>query len=314
MNYPKEYFQKEVIEGFEVSEMMKRCWAAQMEVLETFDAICKKHSIRYFFAYGSLIGAVRHKGFIPWDDDIDIWMMPGDLDKLINETAEDFAAVGLELVTPFSDKEFGNIVYRLINTRNYCLRENFLKKYWLFPFMAGLDIMTLNYLPRNEKKRKELETLMGSAWWVAENWNNPHLPEKEKVEVYYQLMEKIGKKPAKKDDIPNHLWKMVNYIGGMCQEKDADMMTIWGNYLHNPAIKFSKKCFEKTVYLDFDMAKVPCPEGYDEVLTAMYGPNYMTPRKWTAAHDYPYYKDAHARLMSDFNELGINCPAIFKSL
>ena len=55
------------------------------------------------------------------------YMLDWDLDKLINKTAEDFKTVGLELVTPFSDKEFGNIVYRLINTRNYCLRENFLK-------------------------------------------------------------------------------------------------------------------------------------------------------------------------------------------
>lgn len=52
-----------------------------IETFRAFDKFCKEHDIKYFIAYGSLIGAVRHQGLIPWDDDIDVWMLPDDYKK-----------------------------------------------------------------------------------------------------------------------------------------------------------------------------------------------------------------------------------------
>jgi lipopolysaccharide cholinephosphotransferase len=60
-----------------------RNWQLQeLECIKAFDTFCKEHDIKYTLAYGSLLGAVRHKGFIPWDDDMDIWMMRKEYDKL----------------------------------------------------------------------------------------------------------------------------------------------------------------------------------------------------------------------------------------
>lgn len=74
IEFDDKFFLGEEREGFYVEEKMKRAWAAQMEVLTELDRICKKEGIRYFAESGTLLGAVRHKGFIPWDDDIDIAM------------------------------------------------------------------------------------------------------------------------------------------------------------------------------------------------------------------------------------------------
>ena len=52
-----------------------------LETFKAFDAFCRKHDINYYAAYGTLIGAVRHKGLIPWDDDIDVLMLPDDYNK-----------------------------------------------------------------------------------------------------------------------------------------------------------------------------------------------------------------------------------------
>ena len=83
LQFPENYFQKEIRCGFTVSETMKRYWAAQMEVLQEVVGICGRHHLTYYAFWGTLIGMVRHKGFIPWDDDIDIAMKREDYQKFL---------------------------------------------------------------------------------------------------------------------------------------------------------------------------------------------------------------------------------------
>ena len=64
----EETLKEEVICDFNVSEEMKRVWAAEVKVLEKVIEICERHNITYYADYGTLLGTVRHKGFIPWDD------------------------------------------------------------------------------------------------------------------------------------------------------------------------------------------------------------------------------------------------------
>ena len=66
MEFPKEFFLDEVREGFYVTAMMKRAWAAEIEILFEIDKICEKHGLHYCIDYGTLLGAIRHRGFIPW--------------------------------------------------------------------------------------------------------------------------------------------------------------------------------------------------------------------------------------------------------
>ena len=58
--------------GFKVDDNRKKLWCIELEVFKDFKRICKKYSLSYFLIGGAAIGAVRHKGFIPWDDDLDI--------------------------------------------------------------------------------------------------------------------------------------------------------------------------------------------------------------------------------------------------
>ncbi|MDE7384825.1 MAG: LicD family protein, partial [Anaeroplasmataceae bacterium] len=66
---------EEVLCGFCVSELRKKVWSKQLEMVKIFIEICEKNNLKYFACGGTLIGAVRHNGYIPWDDDIDL-MMP----------------------------------------------------------------------------------------------------------------------------------------------------------------------------------------------------------------------------------------------
>lgn len=81
---------------------LRECQLKQLSILETVAAICKKHNIHYWLDGGTLLGAVRHKGFIPWDDDIDIAMSLADLEKFIKVAPQELPD-SLFLQTPETD-------------------------------------------------------------------------------------------------------------------------------------------------------------------------------------------------------------------
>ena len=88
MNFDRSFFEDEVRDGFYVTAEMKQAWAAQMEVLSDLDKACRENGIEYYADWGTLLATVRHEGFIPWDDDLDIVMKREDYKKFL-EVAPD---------------------------------------------------------------------------------------------------------------------------------------------------------------------------------------------------------------------------------
>ena len=82
LEFPKEYFLDEVRDGFFVPGMMKRAWAISVKDYKALEKTCRELGIHVSATWGTLIGAVRHGGFIPWDDDIDVEILRKDYMKL----------------------------------------------------------------------------------------------------------------------------------------------------------------------------------------------------------------------------------------
>lgn len=99
--------------------------ARLVEILQFFIKVCEEHKIRYFVAGGTCLGAIRHNGFIPWDDDIDVYVPRNDYEKLIHIFAK-YKDAEFQLKT-FNDKDYYLPFYKLVD-KNTILYEKDVKK------------------------------------------------------------------------------------------------------------------------------------------------------------------------------------------
>ena len=156
MKFDKSFFEAEVRDGFYVTSEMKQVWAAQLEVLNDVDNACRENGIQYFAEWGTLLGAVRHHGLIPWDDDMDICMKRPDYNRFL-EIVEKIMPSNYKIYNLKSHNNDGNMVSRIINTDQISYDAEKLKKYHGVPYVIGLDIFPLDYISDN-KEDDELQS------------------------------------------------------------------------------------------------------------------------------------------------------------
>ena len=86
------FYKEEIRDGYTVTTKQKKIWAVEMDLLDQLLKVCKKHDIKVIIYAGTLLGAIRHKGFIPWDDDIDVALTRPEYEKLLKVAPEEFKA------------------------------------------------------------------------------------------------------------------------------------------------------------------------------------------------------------------------------
>ena len=94
---------------------MKRYFASQLKVLSLVASICEKYGITWYADYGTLLGAVRHGGYVPWDDDFDICMMRDDYNKFFEVAAKELPE-GFEILTIDREPEYCEFIGRVVNS------------------------------------------------------------------------------------------------------------------------------------------------------------------------------------------------------
>ena len=97
IDLPKNFLEPEVRSGYEVSSKLKKICAVELDLVNDLKRVCDKNGIRFMLAYGTLIGAVRHKGFIPWDDDFDVWICREEFEKLCRIAEHEFSRRHLQI-------------------------------------------------------------------------------------------------------------------------------------------------------------------------------------------------------------------------
>ena len=302
MNFPDSYFEDEVKAGFFVSAKMKSYWAMQLEVLNEIDRICRKHHIQYFAEWGTLLGTVRHRGYIPWDDDMDIAMKRMDYEKfrkvLPGELPKEYAVLDYE-----EDKDYWDVMTRVLNAEFVDCSPEFLDKYHNCPFAGGVDIFPLDYASRNPKEEQMQKELVELVKTAADT-NGAGLMNSEELEEWLAYIEKVsGQKIDRQGNIKNQLYKIVCALYALFGEEEADNIAAMPQRMENGGHLYPKECYADSILMPFENIMIPMPVGYDCILKLKYG-DYMKSVRKGGSHDYPLY-DKQERYL---NEKGVSFP------
>ena len=156
IDFPQGYFEDEVRDGFYVNGLMKKCWAAQIEVLSDIATICTKYNIKWYADCGTLLGAVRHGGFIPWDDDLDICMFREDYIRFLSVAENELKSIYSNYrIHNFHNEDFWEMISRVDNATSIEYSKEHLAKFHGYPFRAGVDIFPLDYMCENRAEEEE---------------------------------------------------------------------------------------------------------------------------------------------------------------
>ena len=291
LSFPQGFLETEEREGFVVDSTMKTVWAAGLEVLAVVAGVCEKYQLPWFANYGTLLGAVRHGGFVPWDDDIDICMLREDYDKLVNvlrdELPKEYCVTNI--ICGGKQEYFWCCV---LNSDCVSIDEERLQRYHGCPFIVGVDIFPLDYIPRDLKEanmERDLYDLIYKAVQLAKI-EEPTKQDRRTLNDALRTLEDFCH--VKFDDpkaLVGQLWRLGNQVCASYGDADADYITNYFDYNKDPNFVFDKHWFDDVEYLPFESVLVPVPKNYLDVLRIVYGEDWRTPIRGGADHEYPYY-------------------------
>lgn len=251
--------------GVEIKEVQK----AQLDILIEFDRICKKNNIKYQLFAGTLLGAIRHKGFIPWDDDIDVCMLREDYDKFLTVCNKDmkneyflqtynsdpnyimqFAklrknnTIFLERVTANCDIHHGVYIdiFPLDDVRPNTLMGNFQQK--LLYGIGRINLTRIKYLCVNA------DNILHRSGRLAMHYFMKLIPRKLTNSMHRKLFLMF--------------YNRTNFVSHLTNGASAKRLK---KYM------MKKNEFYNTIEAEFEGRKFPIPQNYDEVLRNLFG-NY----------------------------------------
>ncbi len=232
-----------------------------VDLLKYITDICDKNNIKYTLIAGSLIGAIRHKGIIPWDDDIDIALMPEEYEKLINVLSKtDHYYV---LFNPVDNKDYFYPFAKLVDTRTI-LKENGVKE--IKNYGIYVDIFAYHYVPNNEFFRKlHYFKLFWTQKLLSYSVYNPKDIQKFKSRIVVYISKIFG----------TNFWKKRHLKICNTRKKTDYLLSNWPAYGYKHEIQETTS-FAKYKKVKFENISAMIIKDYDKVLKTVFG-NYMQP-------------------------------------
>lgn len=265
--YTEDFLKEEIRCDYKVTTKQKKIWAVELDLLSKLLDVCNRNNIKVYAFAGTLLGAVRHHGFIPWDDDMDVCMLREDFEKLQTVAEKEFSYPYF-FQTAYTDKRF-HIGYARL--RNSCT-TGFIPYNDDLNYNNGIfiDIFILTGYSESRLKLKTqltqlriIEKLIHSyhaninekkgikkiVMSIAKCFDNLFLKYDKLLDTYHSILIKHDKDSKRVTIMTSNDWFMERY---WCWKEDLDSV----------------------IMLPFEGMLIPAPKNYDRVLKNAYG-NYM---------------------------------------
>lgn len=292
MEFPAEFFQDEIRCGFQIPVMMKRAWAAECEVLQVVAEVCERNGLQWFADWGTALGAIRHKGFIPWDDDIDICLKREDYQEFIRIAPQELPA-GFVLTGMYADSDrlreaADCLQIRVIADEEQWDVNEYMMRFHGFPYWRiGIDIFPLDYFPRDPDLVDLQKEILKYVFITLQEQDQ--IKRNGEWEGRLRYIEELCAVTIPRDHTTkNHLWKLIDSLCCLHRAEEADEVTEYMYLLKHDTFHMKKEWFQEMEKVPFEHFEIAVPCGWHEVLTTQFG-DYMKPSRMGGSHNYPFY-------------------------